>query len=575
MSNWLHAGYRNTFALPFAARMRGKPVARHHYRSVPPSVKDIPDCFELSVTQNGWLLSINKAGMDWLGLPSLQAARRLTEWALLRRVLVALPQRRQMIELLRRLRANERCNTDIEVARDLYLHVTSVPQKWARHWLVKRTVAVSSHTRKTLSTRNGEDTITGLCSYRQFYRYMRDWLARQKESPVSLFYIDIDQFKRVNGSTGLELGNQLLNILGQRLLHAFPEALSVSHPNSDEFLVLVADDQLVANDYAERMLQLMERPVELAGYTFHLTASIGIACRGQDGHDVATLHRHADMAMHQAKRNGGQQIVFFHQGLQERVAQQFDLETRLRKALQDDAFSFYFQPKIDLKRQRIVGAEVLVRWCDGNQYIAPQTFIPLAEKLGLIVDLGEQVLEYTIAVLADWQQHSVSVSLAANLSAKQLKQPLLVEKIKGWLKQYQADPRGLQLEITEHALLEHEQRALQVIEQVRELGISIALDDFGTGYSSLQLVRQFPVDVLKIDRSFIDGIADSPRDQAIASAVIVLAHQLNMQVVAEGVERQADLAFLEQQHCDQVQGFFHYHPMSESKLFNLLVPGAA
>lgn len=414
--------------------------------------------------------------------------------------------------------------------------------------------------------------LSGLSSYDELIRCMDEHLAAREAPVLALFLVDIDQFKRINSWGGHALGDRVLELLAQRLRASLPEALAVTALGGDQFAIFDrcgAVTELAT--YAEHLQSLIAVPLRLQQQFFHLTASIGVAHVPDDGTVASELFVHADMAVHQAKRRGGQRVVQFHAGFQEQADHQFELERRLRRALSNRVFTLNYQPKISLQDCRIKGVEALVRWHDCGEDMSPQTFIPLAEKLGLMVPIGDHILEASIAALGRWQSQGLhQVSMAANLSAQQLQDEQLLAKLTRWLAVHQVDARRLQLEITEHAVLENTPTVVDTLLSIKKLGITIALDDFGTGFSSLQMVRQLPVDTIKVDRRFVDGIAHSLTDQAITQAVIGLAHQLGLSVVAEGVEQPEDLAFLKQLGCDEVQGFLHYHPLSETALMKLL-----
>jgi EAL domain-containing protein (putative c-di-GMP-specific phosphodiesterase class I) len=353
----------------------------------------------------------------------------------------------------------------------------------------------------------------------------------------------------------------------KRLLSQVRKEDTVARLGGDEFLLLMAaiSTEEVVIDLIDRILKSLSQPFQVDGHELFITASIGVAFFPQDGDNAGTLIQHADIAMYQAKSLGKNSYCRFTANLSERISYLRQLENNLRQAVANREFTVYFQPKIDPFANTIVGAEALVRWrrSDGS-LVNPADFIPLAEETGLIVPLGEQVLEQTCQVLRRLNRSErPSLSCSVNLSPLQFGQTDLVDRILTILRRYGIPNHQLELEITETAMMSNLANSVESLNELVANDFSIAIDDFGTGYSSLSYLKRFPIRTLKIDRAFIRDLTEDPSDAQLVETIILMAHNLGITVVAEGVETQAQLEWLKSRGCEQIQGYLYSKPLSD------------
>lgn len=401
--------------------------------------------------------------------------------------------------------------------------------------------------------------------------------AQRTKSVLAILFLDLDHFKRINDTFGHTAGDEILQYVAAQLASCVRESDAVSHSadgdprtmisrlGGDEFTMLLEglSDPSDAGRVARRVLESISRTVIIEGSEISITASIGIAVFPHDGEDEDSLLRNADSAMHHAKELGRANLQFYREALNAHALERLELEALLRRAIEDDQLQVHYQPKLELATGRITGCEALARWQDPERgFIPPEVFIPLAEATGLICTLGERVLREACRRARGWQLAGHrDLRLAVNLSPLQLKDERIVETISGVLGETGFDPCRLELEVTESALIHNEVQARSVLEELRDLGIRISLDDFGTGFSSLSYLKRFPVHTLKIDRSFISGIGSGTGDEAITAAILSMAKDLGIRVVAEGIETEEQLQFLEDRGCDEIQGYLLSRPL--------------
>jgi diguanylate cyclase (GGDEF)-like protein len=400
--------------------------------------------------------------------------------------------------------------------------------------------------------------------------------ARRKERMLAVMFLDLDQFKVVNDTVGHGEGDLLLRSVGDRLTSLVRDCDTIARVGGDEFAILSSEigDAEDAAKVANRILDGFRRPFERKGYTFYFTASIGIALYPGDGEDGETLLRNADMAMYHAKERGKNGYQLFTRDINARIEQRAVLERDLRRGLERGEFVVHYQPQVDIDAGQIVGTEALLRWRHPDWGLTlPADFLRVAEDTGLIVPLGDWVLRTACAQHQAWKKAGYPLRLAVNISARQLQQRDLTIMVAQVLEETNLDPHHLQLEITEDAAMDDVDFTIEVLRCFRQMGIQIAIDDFGTGYSSLSYLKRFPVNVVKIDRSFVRDLITDPNDAAIATAVINMAHALNLRVVAEGVETEEQLAFLRERQCDEFQGFLFSKPEPAEKLDKMLAQG--
>jgi diguanylate cyclase (GGDEF)-like protein len=421
------------------------------------------------------------------------------------------------------------------------------------------------------------DSLTGLPNRTLFSEHLERALARARRggSRVAVLFLDLDRFKMVNDSLGHAAGDHLLVAVGERLRASLRATDVAARLGGDEFAVLAEDSDPVsgADAVAERILDALREPITVQGRELSVSASLGVAVSGGEG-DAEALLRNADLAMYRAKVDGLGRYLVFEQQMHTVLAQRIELEASLRRAIGADEFVVYYQPIVSLAAGEYVGVEALVRWArDGNVLVSPAEFIPVAEEMGLIVPIGRWVLCESMRQVRRWQDQHPGLhrfGLSVNISARQLRQPELVDDIVEALRATRFDPSCLTLEITETALMRDTSRALQTLDDLRSLGIRLALDDFGTGYSSLSYLRQFPIDAIKIDKSFVDGITHGSQESAVARAVIELGRTLNIDTVAEGVEGEHQLEELRSLRCDFAQGYHFSHPLPAESMDSLL-----
>ena len=421
------------------------------------------------------------------------------------------------------------------------------------------------------------DALTGLPNRTQFTYRLAYALASGRGAPgsVAVLVLDLDRFKAVNDALGHEVGDELLVAVSGRLRAAggpASEPALVARLGGDEFLGLFHGDdaEAMALDYAGRALGALAAPLAVAGKEIYAGASIGIASTATGTTEPTPLLSNADAAMYQAKRRGGNRVEVFGEDLRVRVLDRMDTEHALHRALERSELELHYQPVVRVVDGRPVGCEALLRWDHPEQGLVPPTrFIPVAEESGLIIPIGTWVLEEGCRQVAHWEQIGFAgpgASVEVNLSARQVDHPDLVPSVERALRDSGLAPERVVLEITESTLMHDARTALGVLRRLKDLGVSLAIDDFGTGYSSLGYLRRFPLDVLKIDKSFVDGLGSDPGGIEIVAAVVGLAHALGLQVVAEGVETHRQLAALQELGCDYAQGYLFSPPVPAADL---------
>ncbi|MFN9470101.1 EAL domain-containing protein [Acidovorax sp.] len=380
----------------------------------------------------------------------------------------------------------------------------------------------------------------------------------QAGAQTAVLVLELDRFKRINDGLGLHIGDAALREVAQRIVAGVRSVDLVARRGGDEFVIVLVGTSAEALLTAQALLDGIAQPMTIEGQEIHLTCSIGIAAAPADGDSAETLLRRANAALHQARLLGRNQISVYAGTPQDDDPQRLALETALRQALRDEQLELHYQPQVDLVQGRIVGVEALLRWQHPTMgHIAPDRFIPIAEETGLIVAIGNWVLRRAIEQAAAWQRAGLPPQrMAANLSARQLVQPDLARRIEGLLAASGLDPRLFGVEVTESILINNFDQAVQHLQALRALGVEVSLDDFGTGYSSLSYLRRLPVDVVKIDRSLVPDVTAPAEDVSITRAIITMAHQLQMKVLAEGVESEGQAALLAANQCDQMQGYW-------------------
>lgn len=424
------------------------------------------------------------------------------------------------------------------------------------------------------------DPLTGLANRSLFYDRVNKSLSRSRRntSNLSLLLVDLDRFKNINDSLGRDAGDYYLKQAALRLAETVRDTDTVARLSGDEF-VIVLENVAQASDITgicQKILDSISQPLSVMGHEISSTASIGVSLYPRDGDSIDQLLKHADLAMSRAKHLGKNRTEFYVKAMTENAVNYLLLENDLRRAIDKNELCLHYQPQIDLQSNRIAGVEALVRWEHPDRgLIPPAEFIPLAEETGLIQPLGNWVLKTACVHFQSWLVKGFNFGkVAVNLSPRQFRQDNFDAIIVDTLEEAALAPEYLELEITESSVMENAAETIELLNVFAKMGLSLAIDDFGTGYSSLAYLKRFPINKLKIDRSFINDIDVDEADSAIAKSIIDLAHNMSLQVVAEGVERPTQSRWLNEKGCDHVQGFYYARPMTEEKLLELVEDSA-
>jgi len=404
-------------------------------------------------------------------------------------------------------------------------------------------------------------------------------LARRHHSHIAVIFLDLDGFKGINDSVGHAIGDKLLQSVSNRLLAAVRGSDTVSRQGGDEFVILLSE---IANAQdtaasAKKMLLSIGASHFIEGHDLHIEGSIGISIYPEDGEDAEALIKNADTAMYHAKENGRNNFQFFRADMNVRAVERRSLEDILRRALERNEFLLHYQPKVDLRTGTITGAEALIRWQHPDRgLVLPAEFVPLAEACGLILEIGRWVLHEACRQARAWQDAGLPpMIVAVNVSAVEFRDKDFLQGLRTILRETGLEARYLELELTESVLLQHAASTTSVLEGLKIMGVHLAVNDFGTGYSSLSCLRRFPVEVLKVERSFVQQAPADPDDAALLAAVINVGKQLKRQVVAEGIETREQLAFLQSLHCTEGQGYLFSRPLGAGQFTDLLQTGMA
>lgn len=430
-----------------------------------------------------------------------------------------------------------------------------------------------------LEIRANQDTVTGLANR----NLLRDRLsqalafAARYMHPVWVVHLDLDRFKFINDTLGLSAGDELLKQVARRLEACVRETDTVARLAADEFILVLPErsNESTAIHTMQRIMDAVAKPYIIEGHEFFMTGSAGMAVYPSDGEDAETLMKHADVAMYRAKETGRNNYQFYTPAMNERALERLRLEGDLRLALEHQQFELHYQPQVNLHTGRINGMEALVRWQHPTfGMVAPGRFIGLAEETGLIVPLGAWVMRTACRQAKAWLDAGLGeLRVAVNLSARQFGQKDLVKSIANILQECGLPPHCLEIELTESMIMTDVEHAIGVLRDLAKLGVQISVDDFGTGYSSLSYLKRLPIDVLKIDQSFVRDISVDPDDAAIVATIISLAHSLRLQVIAEGVETAEQLEFLRRHGCDAMQGYYFSRPVPAGQFEEMLKHG--
>jgi len=422
------------------------------------------------------------------------------------------------------------------------------------------------------------DTLTGLPNRMLFTDRLQQAQAQatREDKMLGLLFLDLDRFKVINDTLGHSVGDLLLKSVAERLGNSVRASDTVARLGGDEFVAILPglDDAQSASMVAGRILKAIARPFLLDQHEVFIAASIGIALFPFDAGDVEGLIKHADSAMYQAKSCGGNTYKYYSMEMNAQAMERLSLESRLHRAQEREEFVLHYQPQFEVATGKLVGMEALLRWQPpGQELVPPGKFISLLEENGLIVSVGEWVLRTACEQSRDWEKAGYrTVPIAVNLSGRQLRQPGFCAGVGRILRDSGVAAGALVLELTESIMMQYMKKNIEILREFKEMGIGLAIDDFGTGYSSLSCLKYFPLDWLKIDRSFIAQLHLNQGDEAISRAIIAMAHSLGMKVIAEGVEREEQMQFLRDNKCDEVQGFYLGRPLPAAGAERILTP---
>ncbi len=429
------------------------------------------------------------------------------------------------------------------------------------------------------------DSLTKIANRMQFQHLLQQSIARARRSQqyVAMVYLDVDRFKDINDTFGHAAGDTSLEIFARRVLAELGENSHAGRLAGDEFAVLITGfERLDAmqrhlNELAPRLLAATGKPFQVHGEEIFLTASMGIAVYPRDGDNVIDLIRNADAALYEAKKAGGNNFEYYSNDMNTEAVERLMLKSKLRRAFERDELRLHYQPKYRIATGRIEGVEALLRWdLPERGLVFPSDFVPLAEETNLILQLGDWVLNRVCADYRTWQRSVPSpCRVSLNLSLRQLKQRRFLDQVRDTFRAHGVSPTSLELEITETTLMEDPERTVRILDALYGMGLHLAIDDFGTGYSSLSALQQFPINTLKIDQSFVRDVAIDRDDAAIVDAIIQMAHSLRLEVVAEGVESEAQLEFLRRHGCDHAQGHLFGDPVTADEFCRLLLAESA
>ncbi|MDD4854828.1 MAG: EAL domain-containing protein [Sulfuricurvum sp.] len=533
-------------------------------------IENEPECVKL-VDLKGKLIEMNPAGLRMLEVDTLEEAQRYTLASYI------LPQwRAPFIELYKRVINGENAILEFEIQG----------LKGTRRWLETHAAPLRDHngnitmllgiTRDTTQRKHNEeqirylanyDSLTGLPNRAQLDLQIKNLLslAKRNDKKITVMFLDLDHFKDINDTLGHSVGDTLLIQASARLQSLLREEDMIARLGGDEFIILLPNIQMNgATQVAQKLLEIFAHPFQIKEQELSISASIGIALYPNDGTDFETLYKNADTAMYRAKHEGRNGYCFFTNEMQEHSARNLELSNALRHALEKNQFQLHYQPQISSKDGKIIGAEALLRWHHpehGN--ISPLEFIPILEENGLILLIGEWVLRTAVSQAKEWmEQGSQPIIMAVNISAVQFRHLSLPDTVSSILREVGLPPEYLELELTESVAMHDPQKAIDVMNNLHDRGIRMSIDDFGTGYSSLSHLKKFKVYKLKIDQSFVRDITIDQEDKAIVSAIISMSKRLGLQTIAEGVETAEQLEYLQQEGCDEIQGFFYSQPLS-------------
>ena len=469
------------------------------------------------------------------------------------------------------------CSTSTKcgLERKVQLHANSTTILGSESQIIL--IQDANDTPKNLSSSSNEDmhvdSLTKLYNRFGFTKHLEQLIKKQK--PLLVFYLDIDNFKNINDSLGHHIGDKVIQEVSARLKRLLPNKAIIGHLGGDEFGIILTEPEnsRMAEILSERIISLINQPFDLLHFSKRLACSIGSVRYPEDGQDARILLQNADTAMYEAKARGRNRLIKFNDQMNKEARMRLWLEIELQKALQQNGLEVWYQPKVNARDFSINGAEALVRWKHPIEgYISPGSFIPVAERAGLIEHLGRVVMRDVFNTVKRWKQQSILPGrVAINLSPEQFGNPKLINFMEKLLRTTKLDPNCITFELTESAVMSDSEHTLQMLNAIKKLGFALSIDDFGTGYSSLSYLARFPIDELKIDRTFINDIDTLPKQVTVIENIINLGKSLDLMVVAEGVETHQQATLLSNLQCHAIQGFHFYRPQPKHEIEELFV----
>lgn len=531
------------------------------------------------IDRQGRFLDINRDPSEWIGYSKEEMVGQPFS------TLVDDGSRSITLQVFHRTLKGEKCSQEIRILHkqghpiDLNIHTSPLMRRNKMIGILVFIQDISDHKRSLERIRYMAyyDDMTGLPNRRYFTNRLEDKLlvSRATGTRLAVCYLDVDRFKLVNASFGRDFGDMLLLQIAERLTRCLPETGDLARMEGDEFAACLdnLEDDIDVTRRLDQLMSVLEEPFEMNGVPVHITVSIGVAVRvsKECPEDAGTLLKKADTALHKVKENGKNDYLLHSCDMDHVALHKLTIQHEMRRALQNQEFLLYYQPQYDLATNQIVGFEALIRWMHPERgLISPVEFIPAAEESGIIVPLGNWVIEEACRQNKAWQNLGMPcIPVSVNLSFRQFSQQNLTGNIYDILQQTGLEAKYLELEITESMTMDVD-RASQCLKELTGLGVNISIDDFGTGYSSFHYLKNLPIARLKIDRSFVRDIQQDPNDAAIVAAIIAMAHNLQLQVIAEGVETEEQVHFLRSHRCDEMQGYFGSPPLPSDKVLELL-----
>ncbi|UOK59374.1 bifunctional diguanylate cyclase/phosphodiesterase [Metabacillus hrfriensis] len=456
--------------------------------------------------------------------------------------------------------------------QELHLHLKTIPiilnNSIQGIYLIARDISDQKRHHSLIKHMAFHDSLTGLLNRTALEKDLSILLKDQTTKGLALMYIDLDRFKMLNDTMGHSIGDLLLKEVSFRLRSLEIPSYKVYRQGGDEFILLFQNaDKLLAEQYAQQILDKFAEPIHLNELVYFISPSIGISLYPENGMEESQLITNADMALYDVKQRGRGRFQTYHSGMNKNSSRLLAIETGLRQALENNEFSLFYQPQVDLNTNETKSFEALLRWThEGMGSVPPTAFISVAEESGLMIPIGEWIIEEVCKQLAEWSLNGNSrVKVAINLSSKQFQQYYLADMIRSLFQTYQIQPHQIEFEITEGAL-QNPHEAMETIRRLKSLGVSISIDDFGKGFSSLRYLKTFPIDTLKIDQSFIKNVITDEKDAAIITSIVHLAESLSLEVVAEGIETQEQYAYLKALNCQKGQGYFFSKPLPPDEI---------